>query len=56
MSNMSHCRFENTLDDLLDCRDALSDMDDYEKELSQDEAKAAKSLLRLCRELADDYE
>lgn len=56
MSNMSHCRFKNTLGDLRDCRDALSEMNDFENELSQDEAKAAKSLLRLCRELADDYE
>ena len=43
MSNMSHCRFKNTLGDLRDCRDALSEMNDYENELSQDEAKAAEA-------------
>jgi len=56
MGNMSYCRFQNTLDDLRDCRDALMEMDDYEKELDEEEARAAKRLLRICRELADDFE
>lgn len=55
MANMSYCRFQNTLDDLRDCRDALIEMGDFERELSEDEAKAARRLLKLCRELADDY-
>lgn len=29
MSNMSYCRFENTLGDLQDCRDALDTMQDH---------------------------
>ncbi len=55
MSNMSHCRFRNTLSDLRDCRDALSEINDPEKELSKEEAAAAKRLFALCREIADDY-
>ena len=56
MGNMSYCRFQNTLNDLRDCRDALMEMGDYENELAEDEAHAAKRLLRICRELADDFE
>lgn len=56
MANMSYCRFQNTLADLRDCARALSEMGDYEKELSEAEGKAAKRLLKLCRDLADDYE
>lgn len=54
MANMSYCRFENTLSDLEYCRDAL----DRGDSLSQREAKKAKALLALCREIAeydDDY-
>jgi hypothetical protein len=53
---MSYCRFQNTIEDLRDCRDALMEMGDYEKELDDEEARAAKRLLKLCRELADDFE
>ena len=56
MANMSYCRFQNTLKALRDCRDALGELNDFEKELSSDEANAAKKLLKICRELADDYE
>lgn len=55
MANMSYCRFRNTLEDLRDCHSALSEMGDFEKELSEEEAKAAKRLFKVCRELADDY-
>ncbi|MEK7426311.1 hypothetical protein [Methylibium sp.] len=55
MGNMSYCRFQNTLEDLRECHDALSEMGDFEKELGEDEAKAAKRLLKICRELANDY-
>ena len=54
MANMSYCRFENTLSDLRDCKEAL----DNGEELSSREAKEAKALLDLCREMAeydDDY-
>lgn len=52
MANMSYCRFENTLSDLQDCADAL-----YEgKPLSGRERECAKELIRLCKEIADDFE
>lgn len=49
MANMSYCRFENTLSDLKDCRDAL----DRGDSLSEREVKKAKALIDLCREIAD---
>ena len=56
MSNMSHCRFQNTLDDLRDCHEALSDSLDPLAELSEEEAKAARILIKLCRRIADENE
>lgn len=55
MSNMSYCRFRNTVRDLRDCQQALSEMGDVQKELSEEEFAAAKRLLRVCRDLADDF-
>lgn len=50
MSNMSYCRFQNTLQDLRDCEDHLDDR------LSEDEAKARKRLIELCHDIADNYD
>ena len=47
MSNMSYCRFENTLGDLRDCRDHWEDAE------SEDEIKARKRLLLVCQEILD---
>jgi hypothetical protein len=45
MSNMSYCRFQNTSDDLEDCRDALMNrIEGTEGKLSRDELHAAKRL------------
>ena len=52
MSNMGYCRFENTLRDLQDCRDALQEP--FE-DLSNDEANAALELISLCKEIADNH-
>lgn len=52
MANMSYCRFENTLSDLRDCKEALENRE----ELSSREAKKAKALIDLCRNIADDYD
>lgn len=52
MANMSYCRFENTLSDLEDCRDAL----DRGDSLSKREAGKAKALIDLCREISDNYD
>ena len=56
MSNMSYCRFQNTLMVLHECVRALNDMGDYERELSGDELKACKQLIKLCKQIADDFE
>lgn len=58
MSNMSYCRFRNTLQDLIACRDALDDIGGNLAELSKEEAKAADALIRVCQYIAagfDDY-
>lgn len=53
MSNMSYCRFQNTLPDLQDCAYAL----DCEGAagLSESEKRAANALIALCKRIADDY-
>jgi len=58
MSNMSYVRFENTLADLRDCRDALLDIcdDDEEMEnLSDTEISAAIKLIDLCANIVDAH-
>ena len=52
MATMSYCRFENTLHDLRDCARALDD--DGLEGLSEDERRAAKQLIKLCKRIADD--
>lgn len=58
MLNMSYCRFENTLGALKECADALCENDakDPLEALSERERKCAIRLLRLCRDLAGDFE
>lgn len=52
MGNMSYCRFENTLNDLQDCYDAIGEMtDDDEKDLSPSEARAKKALIIMCKDI-----
>jgi hypothetical protein len=55
MGNMSYCRFENTLDDLRDCMDALYEISGNIDQLNESEQTAAKRLIKLCFEIADDY-
>lgn len=52
MSNMSYCRFQNTLRDLKDCLDAI---DGNLSELSKEEARAADSLILVCEEIAGNF-
>ena len=40
MSNLSYCRFQNTVPDLSDCADTLEEIDGNLAELSLDEARA----------------
>lgn len=61
MSNMSYCRFQNTLSDLKDCYYSMEDLDfnatDQDKEqadgdnvrvLSKEETMARRELIKLC--------
>ncbi len=49
MPNMSYCKFQNTLKDLQDCCDDI-----YNDDLSTEEDKARKRLVKLCRDIAAD--
>ena len=49
MGNMSYCRFRNTLEDLRDCADNMDEPD------SADEKAARLRLIKICRQIADDY-
>ena len=53
MANMAYVRFENTLPDLEDCYDALNEKG-FEG-LSESERNYAKLLVKLCKEIADDF-
>jgi nucleoid-associated protein YejK len=44
--NMAHCRFRNTLQDLVDCEDHILDDD-----LSKEEQRARKQLIETCQEI-----
>ena len=52
MSNMSYCRFQNTLSDLRDCEFHL---DDFLEEMSDDERKARSRLIKVCERIAAQY-
>ena len=49
MSNMGYCRFQNTLFDLEDCEEHMDD------DLSPEEMKARERLIKVCKEIAEDY-
>jgi hypothetical protein len=51
MSNMGYCRFENTVPDLRDCYEHLTDTD-----LSETEERARKRLIKICRDIIEDAE
>ena len=50
MSNMSYCRFQNTLADLQDCQDYFA------RTNSVDEAESAVDLYRLCATIINSYD
>lgn len=59
MANMSYCRFQNTLSDLLDCKTALDDYvngADPDAISSREERFKAKRLIEVCREISDSFE
>jgi hypothetical protein len=51
MSNMSYCRFQNTLKDLHACYDALCE----DTKLSKEEWEAARKLLTLCAKMQEEF-
>ncbi len=51
MSNMSYCRFENTMRDLEDCQEHLNDKLDSEYEIS-----SRVRLIEICRNIAKEME
>lgn len=53
MGNMSYCRFENTYKDLQDCYEALGSWE--EKELSKSEERYKKYLIKMCKDIADEF-
>lgn len=57
MSNMSHCRFENTYNDLQECYDALSEssIQELEKNANQYERLYIRKLIELCKDIAADF-
>lgn len=58
MANMSYCRFQNTLQDLRDCQEAMceTNADEWLESLSSEERKAAIRLIKLCSEITHDFE
>ena len=52
MSNMSYCRFRNTLPDLEDCYENM--FEGKELELNPEEAKARKRIIKICRDIVED--
>lgn len=51
MSNMSYCRFENTLADLEDCLQALADGVD----VSETEKRAADRMAKVCQQYIEEH-
>ena len=59
MSNMSHCRFENTYKDLFDCKEALDEagsIQEVQKDANRYEFDYVRKLVELCKEITEQYE
>lgn len=50
MPSMSYCKFENTVIDLIACRDAIID---NEKQTNDYEIEARKQLIEICNEITE---
>jgi hypothetical protein len=56
MSNMSYCRFENTLADLQDCLEAMQEVEDMQElDLGEYEEEAFTSMANVCRAYLKEY-
>ena len=53
--NMSYCMFENTANDLDQCKEALNEGIDIEELSSNYEKAGYKRVIELCCEIAVDY-
>ena len=53
MANMSYCKFQNTLSDLLDCEEALNTVD--WDDISPEEKKAVREIAECCARMSDDF-
>ena len=51
MSNMSYCRFQNTIKDLRNCEGHFEDTD-----LSKEEHEARLNMYDICKDIADNFE
>lgn len=51
MSNMSYCRFENTMSDLQDCLENI-----HRKAENEYDERARQAMIELFREIGEDYE
>lgn len=50
MSNMSYCRYRNTLTDLRDCYEHMN-----EEPTSNEEDHARARIIELCQKIVDEY-
>ena len=50
MSNMSYCRFQNTVNDLEDCYDHFGDED-----ISKEEFRARQRIFLICKYIVEEY-
>jgi hypothetical protein len=58
MPNMSHCRFENTYNDLVECQDALFDassIKSLENSVNKYEREYIRKLVKLCRDISEGF-
>lgn len=57
MSNMSYCKFSNTLLDLRDCVETLQENDNLgDMDLSEDELTSLKYMYNLCERFMDNVD
>jgi hypothetical protein len=56
MPNMSYCRFENTLRDLQDCKEALDEQGVERIVASDYEKPNVRKLIELCKDIVDSHD
>jgi hypothetical protein len=57
MTNMGYCMFENTVNDLFDCKEQLNELGvrGIILNASEYEAPKVKQLIELCKEIVDKH-